>query len=252
MSDVVTVRNINIGEGNTKIFVPIVGKTQDEIISETESIEKLLPDVVEWRVDFYEEVERMDKVLETLIYIRKNLKDVPILFTFRSIREGGNKKISDEYYIKLNCMAIESKIIDLIDIELFNKEENIKKILNTAHSNSVYVIMSNHDFKQTPSKDEIISRLLKMQNLRADILKIAFMPNSVSDVLVLLEATNYMKENHANKPLITISMGKKGVISRIVGKTFGSAATFASGEKVSAPGQIFALELRQILSVLNK
>lgn len=236
----------------TKIFIPIVGRTQDEIISESKNIKNLSPDVVEWRVDFYERAENIGKVLEILTKLRGILNDIPILFTFRSIEEGGNNEIDEEYYVKLNCMVIKSKNIDLIDIELFNREENIKKILGTAKSNDVYVIMSNHDFEKTPEKNEIVSRLLKMQNLGADILKVAFMANSTSDVLVLLDATNYMKENHAKRPLITMSMGEKGIISRIVGGTFGSAATFGFGEKTSAPGQISAANLRKIFNILNK
>ena len=109
MNHAVTVKNVKIGEGNTKIFIPIVGETQDEIVNEAKNIKSLSPDVVEWRVDFYENVESIDYVLETLTKLRKILNNIPILFTFRTIREGGNKAVSDKYYVELNCVAIGSK-----------------------------------------------------------------------------------------------------------------------------------------------
>ncbi|MFP3488431.1 type I 3-dehydroquinate dehydratase, partial [Staphylococcus sp. SIMBA_130] len=72
------------------------------------------------------------------------------------------------------------------------------------------------------------------------------------DVLILLEATNEMKEYYANRPIITMSMAGNGVISRLAGELFGSAITFGAAEKASAPGQIAIHELRLILNVIHK
>ena len=53
----VNVRNIIIGEGIPKICVPIVGKTKEELLSEVEVLNSVPVDVVEWRLDWFEEVE---------------------------------------------------------------------------------------------------------------------------------------------------------------------------------------------------
>ena len=70
--------------------------------------------------------------------------------------------------------------------------------------------MSNHDFHKTPAQEDIIYRLRRMQDLGADLPKIAVMPQSPQDVLTLLAATLTMKEKYATRPLITMSMGKSG------------------------------------------
>lgn len=47
-----------------------------------------------------------------------------------------------------------------------------------------------------------------------------------------------MKNKYFVTPVITISMGKLGVASRLCGEVFGSAMTFASAGDSSAPRQI--------------
>jgi 3-dehydroquinate dehydratase (EC 4.2.1.10) len=116
----------------------------------------------------------------------------------------------------------------------------------------VKVIMSSHDFHNTPPAEEIVRRLRKMQQLGADIPKIALMPQNKTDVLTLLTATLEMHEHYADRPLITMSMAKTGVISRLAGEVFGSAATFGAVKKASAPGQISVSDLRIALTILHQ
>ncbi len=252
MKNKVTVRGIAIGEGAPKICVPMVGGTIAQLIEEAEFLQTVDLDIVEWRVDFFEHVEDLEKVNEALIAIRSILMDTPLIFTFRSAREGGEKEISTSYYFELNRIAAESGQIDIVDVELFNDEENIKTLISTAHSNNVYVIISNHDFEKTPDKSEIVTRLRKAQALGGDLPKIAVMPKSSTDVLTLLDATNTMNEQYADRPIITMSMAGKGVISRLAGEVFGSALTFGAAQRTSAPGQVPVTELRKVLSLLHE
>jgi 3-dehydroquinate dehydratase I len=115
----------------------------------------------------------------------------------------------------------------------------------------VLVIISNHDFEKTPPKEEIVSRLRKAQELGGDLPKIAVMPKSPADVLTLLEATTIMSEQYADRPIITMSMTGKGVISRLTGELFGSSMTFGAAKKASAPGQMDVVELRNVLRLLH-
>jgi 3-dehydroquinate dehydratase I len=248
----VTVKGITIGEGAPKICVPMVGTTIPELIEEAEFLKTTDLDVVEWRVDFFEHVEDLEKVKDALNEIRSILHDTPLVFTFRSAKEGGEKEISTEYYFELNKVIAESGQIDIVDVELFNDEEEIKLLISAAHDNKVYVIISNHDFDKTPAKEEIVARLRKAQELGGDLPKIAVMPKSAADVLTLLDATNTMNEQYGDRPIITMSMAGKGVISRLAGEIFGSALTFGAAKKASAPGQVPVTELRNILSLINR
>ncbi|MCC0650255.1 type I 3-dehydroquinate dehydratase [Clostridioides sp. ZZV15-6598] len=252
MKNIVQVKNIKIGEGIPKICVPIVGKTKEEIIEEVNDLKGICLDVVEWRVDFFENVENIQQVKDVLNELRKYIPNTPLLFTFRSIKEGGQKLISKDYYTILNKEISNTGLIDLIDVELFMGDEIVNEIVEFAHEKEVKVVMSNHDFNKTPEKEEIISRLCKMQKLGADLPKIAVMPQNERDVLVLLTATNEMVQVYADRPIITMSMAGMGVISRLCGEIFGSSLTFGAAKKVSAPGQISVEELNSILHVLHK
>ncbi|WP_099224558.1 type I 3-dehydroquinate dehydratase [Listeria costaricensis] len=247
----VTVKNVTIGEGAPKICVPIVGKTIAALQEEATFLKNIELDIVEWRVDFFEGVEDIAAVKEALQALREVLPDTPLLFTFRSKKEGGEKAVSDEYYFELNRELAQTGQIDLVDVELFNEASDVKSLIEAAHVAGVKVIISNHDFDKTPAKEEIISRLRKMQELGADIPKIAVMPQSSADVLVLLDATNTMKEQYADRPIITMSMAGVGVISRLAGQVFGSAVTFGAAKKASAPGQIDVAELKHVLNLLD-
>lgn len=251
MNKVVTIKGVALGEGTPKICVPIVGRNIPEIIEEANFLKELDFDVLEWRVDFFQDVTDIDKVIETLKIVKGIISEKPVIFTFRSAKEGGQREVSREFYLELNIAVAESKLIEVIDVELFNDEADVKKIVKAAHDNEVRVIISNHDFHKTPSKEEIILRLRKAWELGGDIPKIAVMPNSAEDVITLLDATRIMKEQYSSGPIITMSMGGKGVISRISGELFGSALTFGSAKKASAPGQISVGDLRNVMDLMH-
>ncbi len=251
MKRTITVKNLTIGEGAPKICVPMVGETVEQLIDEAKFLKELDLDVIEWRGDYFAEVENVSKVLETLSEIRSILPDIPLVFTFRSAKEGGEKSLSQGAYKALCKAVIGARVADIIDIELFSPEEDLKELIELAHSQQVYVIVSNHDFQKTPAKDEIIKRLRRAQDIGGDIPKIAVMPNNAEDVLTLLAATLEMNEQYANRPIITMSMAGKGMISRMAGEVFGSALTFGSVKKTSAPGQLPVSQLREFLSLLH-
>ena len=92
---------------------------------------------------------------------------------------------------------------------------------------------------------------MKEQELGADIPKIAVMPQCKKDVHTLLEATREMAEEHAARPIITMSMASTGLISRLCGEVFGSALTFGAVGKASAPGQNGAEKLHQALQIVH-
>ncbi|MDT3427071.1 3-dehydroquinate dehydratase-1 [Paenibacillus forsythiae] len=252
MTGTIQVKQVTIGEGMPKICVPIVGTTAAELKEEAEALKLLDADVVEWRVDFFDQVENIEAVQAALADIRHIIPGLPLVFTFRSAREGGEKEIPAEYYAELNRMAAGTGLADLIDVELFTGDDTVKSLVDYAHQHGVYVIISNHDFQKTPPKEEIISRLEQARELGGDLPKIALMPADARDVLTLLEATYAMKEKYPGSPVITMSMAGTGMISRIAGEVFGSALTFGSAKKASAPGQVPVSELRSMLELVHR
>lgn len=249
----VRVRDITIGEGIPKICVPIVGKTANEILDEAARINKLDFDLVEWRADWFDTINDAAASVSVAQQLNSILSDDrALLFTIRTAAEGGNYPLPVDDYVRMNKAAIDSGVIDIVDVELFLGDEVMKDLISYAHDHEVAVIASNHDFAATPPRAEIITRLTRMQDLGADILKIAVMPNSDSDVIELLAATEEMANNHATQPIVTMSMGGRGSLSRICGELFGSAITFGCASQASAPGQIGVEDLHTILTLLHK
>ena len=244
------VRNIKIGEDMPKICVPIVDETLEQIIETAWKIKFSVADLVEWRADFFEDVNDFEKIKDVLKHLR-DILEMPILFTLRTATDGGNTDIDIEDYVKINSEISSLQMADIIDLELSGGSENVKKIVELARKNDVKTIVSNHR-KDTPTTDEIVEILKTMQDFNPDMAKIALTPKSNKDVIALLSAMDEMTENFAKIPIIAISMTNIGVITRVSQEMFNSSITFASLDKCSAPGQIGVDEMKTILRIMNK
>ncbi|MEE1251039.1 MAG: type I 3-dehydroquinate dehydratase [Lachnospiraceae bacterium] len=250
MRNIVEVRGVKIGAGIPKICIPIVGKTKEEIFASANRAKEALCDVAEWRADWFDEVFDFAEVEMVLQKLRAILAEIPLLVTFRTKKEGGEKAISPEDYVIFNQKVIKTGYADLVDAEAFLADGVLEKIVSEAHSFDVKVIASNHDFFKTPQKEELLSRIKEMEARGADIAKIAVMPENKKDVFTLLAATECAAEEMPI-PVITMSMGGIGLLSRLSGEIFGSALTFGTAGVSSAPGQMDAVELRRILTLIH-
>ena len=249
----VAIKNVILGDGKTKICVPIIGTSEQEICNQAEEICNLEADIVEWRVDFYDDVMDIPKVLALTTKLGVILKEKPILFTFRTKAEGGEKEISEEDYIILIKEVIKQNIVGAVDVELFKNENILEDIVAFARDYDVKVIASNHDFEKTPDKEEIKRRLKLMKAKGANVSKMAVMPNSTEDVLTLLEATDELHREEKDMVIVTMSLGSMGLISRLGGGVFGSTMTFGARNELgaSAPGQIETGKLKNILNIIE-
>lgn len=251
MSKIVQIKKTEIGSGIPKICVPVTGKTKNQIMKQLQGIAGQEPDLVEWRADCFEAVDNHEEVKKMLMTLSDKLGDIPLLFTFRTLREGGERQISLQDYVNLNKMVSKTGFADLVDVEVFFENCKMFPLIEEIRQNGVSVVGSNHHFNSTPSLEELLTILQKIDQAQADILKVAVMPRDAGDVLTLLTATNRMSQL-TDKPLITMSMGGQGAVSRISGEIFGSAVTFGCVEEASAPGQIELKELRKTLVVLHQ
>ncbi len=247
----VKVRNIVLGEGLPKIAVPNVGVTEEEILASAKEIAAAKPDIMEWRIDYYEAgIKDNEKLIATAKALRDVVGELPILVTFRTKNEGGVLELGEDEYLDLVATVVSNRLGDAVDIELFHDEERVKDLVKQAHNYNVVVIMSNHDFEKVPAKDVIEFRLKKMAELGADVPKLACMPHSADDVLTLLSATNDAHKALAN-PIITMAMADLGKVSRIAGQVFGSCLSFGAVGKTSAPGQLSIEDLRNAENYLE-
>ncbi len=251
VTDVLSVKGVLFGEGKPKICVPIVERNKETILSYAEKVLEFHPDMIEIRVDWFEGVNQVESVIALLRDLRMVIGDTLLLMTVRTKNEGGEFEGTVEEYRTLCIKACESGWIDFVDVEAFMDEGLLLDITSIAHDCDVCVIASNHDFEKTPDEQEIVRRLKYMDEQGADLPKIAVMPNCERDVLTLLSATLRYREQGGKKPVITMAMDAMGLISRLTGELVGSAVTFATAGRVSAPGQIHVNDMQPILEVMH-
>ncbi len=246
-----TVRGLILGDGTPKICVPLTAADREELERQVDRIMEGPFDLTEWRADFYRQTDDELWVEHALAFLRGRLGDRPILFTFRTKEEGGERSIAMEEYETLSERAAGSGSADLVDIELNRGEERLRRMAERIHAHGGKLVASFHDFAGTPSAEKIAILLTKMQELGADITKAAVMPQSEEDVLALLDASVLMKRQYADRPYITMAMGRLGAVSRLCGALTGSAVTFATAGKASAPGQLDADLVARLIPLLQ-
>lgn len=246
-----TVRGLTLGDGTPKICVPLTAADQEELERQTDRLLSGSCDLAEWRADFWRQTDDALWAEHALEYLRGRLGERPILFTFRTKEEGGERRIPMEEYEALNERAAKSGYADLIDVELNRGEERLQSLTERIHAAGGKVVASFHDFERTPERDTLTGILRRMQELGADVTKAAVMPQSEDDVLTLLEASIRMKLQYADRPYITMAMGSLGAVSRLCGSLSGSAVTFATAGKASAPGQLDAELVAKLLPLLQ-
>lgn len=233
-----------------KICIPVTGNNEKEISEQAEKVVLMHPDIIEWRADYYntEPNKGHTEYIEMLEKIHKIIGNIPLIFTFRTVGEGGEKEIDFETYASLcKAAALTSQKCNVafIDVEAYGNQDKSKDLIDHIHYYGAKVIASNHHFEKTPSKEEMVSILKTMEELGADVCKLAVMPKEKEDVTALIEASKEA-DDKLKVPVITMSMGELGAVTRICTRLTGSVITFASGVSASAPGQPAADIVRKL------
>lgn len=195
-------------------------------------IRSVKPDLIEIRVDLFKKWDLQH--IRQEILKRKQLK-IPLLLTVRNQKkEGSEIDWSDQRKRDIIDMAL--PLVQMVDIEL--SSPLLRETLSKARLLKKKTIVSKHDFSHTPGNLENIFK--KALSTRADIIKMAVKANSMEDVVKMVEFTH----RHHKHPLITLSIGPLGKISRLLLPAVGSMYTYTFLHKSSAPGQIDAKTLR--------
>lgn len=234
-----------------KTIVPITAKTKEQALAQAQVIANTADaDLAEFRIDLLSFASDTKQVIALGHELKKILGNKPMIATIRTKNEGGQLEISDADYGKTYQAYLKNPFMDWLDVEMFRDQKVVSEIVQQAHQKKVLVVMSNHDFQKTPSQDEIEKRLLKQDQMGADVLKIAVMPKSKQDVFTLMNATLKVSQQ-TTKPLLTMSMGQLGTISRVAAANMGGSYSFGMIGQASAPGQIDVTKLKQILQTVQ-
>lgn len=239
------------------------------------------PDVVEWRVDplvsalataspaggnsvgggVASDGDLGEKIAEVATALRERAQ-LPLIFTVRSETEGG--QCAEAAYTSAvealtQCAETSGAVAAsagtggatgvqvALDVEVARPDS--RSLIEKARAQGTHVIASFHDFSATPH--DLLERMRTMEQFGASVAKIAVTPTSMDDVIRVLDVTNRAQDT-LNIPVIAISMGRMGAVTRLMGAEFGSCATFATGPQgASAPGQYSVAQVRQLAQVLK-
>ena len=238
---------ITLSNNQARVCVPVMGKTTEEVLQQLKSVVEMEPDIIEWRGDFFE-TDNNEGYLNVLKQMKDVNENIPVIFTIRTDSEGGNKKIGWNEYCDL-CLFIAEKgkefNVEFVDVEVF-KDDKANELINSLHEKGMNVIGSNHHFDKTPDKEEMVKILSTIEKSGADVCKLAVMPRDKKDVEVLIEASKETDEK-IKAPIITMSMGELGAVTRVIPKITKTSVTFAAGVGASALGQPGIKVVRKLL-----
>ena len=191
-------------------------------------------DYAEIRFDFL----NPNLVPDALQQIKKDLRKC--VCTLRPVSEGGKFSGGEKNRISIIKLIAEYNPF-LLDVELntLSKNKNLRRYLKNTGTD---ILVSWHNFKQTPSNSALKKKLTQMKKISNNI-KIVTMAKSINDATQVL---SLYKNN--NTKLIAFSMGNYGRISRILCLFLGSPYTYASLGKPIAPGQFSVDEVKSIFA----
>lgn len=273
--------------GRPAVIVPTQAIDADELTAECAAAAATgIVDAVEWRIDPLLVVASgpaqggvrtsVHSLAEAALRLLPSAltAGLPILLTVRTGFEGGQVEITEDDYAEVVRELI-AGVADVeadagtaagtgptgtaasgvpgsasrgvpvaIDVEI-DRAASVS-LIASAREAGVPVVASHHNFESTDSAERLLKTFAAMSEAGAHVAKVAMMPQAPVDVLRLLEATA-AADASLPVPVLGISMGSLGRTSRIMGADFGSCATFAQIGQASAPGQIEASVLAEIL-----
>jgi 3-dehydroquinate dehydratase type I len=222
-----------------QICTPIQSQRQKQVIAKWQAL-KGKTDCVEIWLDHIKDLD-----LQTLFAT----KPLPVVAVCKKPIEKGKFKGSYAEMASVLTQAGKNGA-DYIDIPLRIPEILNKKCIQECKRKSK-IIISYHNFKNTPSTAHLLKKALQMKRLGADIVKIAVMAKSLSDTLRLIMLAQELQQTGIRHSCI--AMGKKGTLSRVLTPFLGGTLMFAplASGQATASGQLTVKQLRKAWSMIK-
>ncbi|MET3557080.1 3-dehydroquinate dehydratase-1 [Streptococcus rupicaprae] len=223
-----------------QIVVPIMPESLEDVLAlDVDKYQEA--DLIEWRADYLSK----EDILRVAPAVFEKFSGREVIFTLRTVKEGGRIELSDEEYV---CLLKEINHLyepDYLDFEYFSHQSVFDQMLDSSN-----LVLSYHNFKETP--DNLMEIMSELTALAPKMVKLAVMPNREQDVLDLMNFTRGFKVLNPEQNFATMSMGKLGRVTRLSSLLTGSSWTFACVDDPSAPGQVQLKDMVKIREVLNE
>ncbi|WP_412519667.1 type I 3-dehydroquinate dehydratase [Staphylococcus simulans] len=204
--------------------------------------------IIELRIDQRQtfEVAEIEALVDAL---HQSVPEAKLLITYRTASQGGKGEKAQEAYYALLQALMQVKGCDMIDIEWEEAhKEKIAELVAEAQAAGLEVVLSQHDFEETPALENLKFTYFKMSKTHADYLKLAVMPKDPEDVTNLLDAL-YISSQSVKMKVVGISMSHLGLVSRTAQGVFGGSISYGCLGAPQAPGQIHVNKLKELLTL---
>ncbi|XP_057719134.1 bifunctional 3-dehydroquinate dehydratase/shikimate dehydrogenase, chloroplastic-like [Arachis stenosperma] len=220
----------------TLVCTPVLGTTVNEMLVDMARAKEIGADLVEIRLDYLTNFNPRFH-LQTLI----KQCPLPTIVTYRPKWEGGRYEGDENRRQDALSLAMELGA-DYIDVELQVAHE-FNSSIHGKKPDNFKVIVSSHNFHDTPSSEAIANLIARIQSTGADIAKIVTTASDITDCARIFQITV-----HSQIPTIGIALGERGLLSRLLSPKFGGYLTYGAldADTVSAPGQTTVKDLLEL------
>lgn len=119
------------------------GKTQPQILFQMGELNRLTPEIIEWRIDYFDHVTEMNHLIELSQKVKQICSNSQLMITFRSVKNGGKTELmSEDAYLNLIKIIIDFHLADIIDIELNHTQDRVADLINCAKKQGIIVFKS--------------------------------------------------------------------------------------------------------------
>lgn len=136
-----------------------------------------------------------------------------------------------------------------VDVETEADEDFRKTVAKQAALNNCKLIVSYHNFEETPSLPEMCSIVDVCKKQGAGIVKLVTAAKNKSDAARVLS----LYDKYPDTDLVAFAMGEAGLITRVACVFLGAPYTYAaiSDDKPLAKGQISVEKIRNVMNILK-
>jgi 3-dehydroquinate dehydratase type I len=196
-------------------------------------------DLVEVRLDYLKSFKKIRDIARSA--------SVPLIATNRQRGQGGARPQNEDERLRVLLDAVDAGF-QYVDLELTTAD--LQRAMLELKAAGAKIIVSHHDFKQTPDIAELENIMDSQIRTGGNICKLVTTANRVDDNLSCLLLISKMRKS---VKLCCFAMGKNGIISRVLSPLFGAEFTYASVEKgrETASGQPSITELKKIYQILG-
>ena len=141
----IEIKGVIIGEGKPKVCVPIVESHDEAILNKLKEFNELEVDMIELRIDFYENIHQEDALRNLFLNIAALQIQKPVILTIRTAAEGGEVEIDPKDYFNVYKLAVEANAFDIYDVELALGTNMAIELRTLIHDAGKYMLMSSHN-----------------------------------------------------------------------------------------------------------